>query len=46
MTEFAHSVNFTLSFGCTVLPDDINRLRKSLQENEEKFWKQYEKEQK
>jgi hypothetical protein len=33
MTEFAHAVNFTMSFGVTVLPEDINKLRKQLDES-------------
>jgi len=32
MTEFAHAVNYTISFGVTVLPDDINKMRKMLDE--------------
>lgn len=27
MTEFAHAVNYTMSFGCTVLPEDINKMK-------------------
>lgn len=30
MTEFAHAVNFTMDFGVTVLPEDINKIRKEL----------------
>ncbi len=30
MTEFAHAVNYTISFGCTVLPEDINKQREWL----------------
>jgi len=32
MTEFAHAVNFTMSFGSDVLPEDINKKRKELNE--------------
>lgn len=35
MTEFAHAVNYTISFGCNVLPDDINKLRNWLQKTDE-----------
>lgn len=28
--EFAHSVNFKMSFGCNVLPEDINKKREWL----------------
>lgn len=31
--EFAHAVNFTMSFGCTVLAEDINKKRKWLGED-------------
>lgn len=34
MTEFAHAVNFTMSFGVTVIPDQINELRKKLKAGE------------
>lgn len=30
VTEFAHAVNYTMSFGCTVLPEDINKQREWL----------------
>lgn len=31
MTEFAHAVNFTMSFGVTVLPEEINKIRKIIE---------------
>lgn len=34
MTEFAHAVNFTISFGVTVLPKDINKLKENLQNDD------------
>lgn len=36
MTEFAHAVNYTMSFGCTVLPEDINKMRESLEQSNTK----------
>lgn len=33
MTELAHAVNFTMSFGCTVLPEDINKMREWLEKS-------------
>lgn len=33
--EFAHAVNFTMSFGCNVLPEDINKKREYLNRVEE-----------
>ena len=30
MTEFAHAVNYTISFGITVFPEDINKTREWL----------------
>ena len=36
MTEFAHAVNFTMSFGCTVLPEDINHKREWLKTTNQK----------
>jgi len=38
MTEFAHAVNFTMSFGVTVLPEDINKVKEHLNgENCDKY---------
>jgi hypothetical protein len=37
-TEFAHAVNFTMSFGVTVLPEEINKIKERLHgENGDKY---------
>ena len=40
MTEFAHAVNFRMSFGMTVLPEDINKMREWLEKSDqtESLW--------
>ena len=38
MTEFAHAVNFTMSFGVTVLPEDINEMRERLEKYPDEYY--------
>lgn len=36
MTEFVHAVNYTMSFGTNVLPEDINKMKESLEKSNTK----------